>query len=400
MTSGPLLAKRLRLHPDVLVSRRLMRGPAQIHLVKDMRTGRAFEVSAREHFIMTRLDGRRSLAEIGEEYARAFRRRLVEAHWQQLLGLLYRRGLLDDPSTTGPSTSGPSTAVSGRATPSRASLALVEWVHRRTRWLLSAPVALSLLVLVVALGATVAVRIDEAVTGLRWFADHPLWLLPVALLAWASAALHELAHGVTARHFGCAVTAVSMVTLRCRVDGYLYLSSPRAQIAIAAAGGFANGLLMLPIGLVWLVLPSSVSIRPALAAILLIGYVQALVNVIPLPPLDGYKIISHAFGVTRLFTGTRQFLWHLVRGLVDRRDPGALAYPTRARLCYLSYGLICLILVVAASSAAVLLGRRLSDGPVGSAGTVITVVVVVMTASGWLARPRRRPAAPDATDVP
>ncbi|GAA3776301.1 hypothetical protein GCM10022225_75350 [Plantactinospora mayteni] len=420
MTVEPLLAKRIRLHPEVLLSRRMLRGAAEIHLVKDLRSGRAFEVTAREHFIMTRLDGRLSLAEIGDEYARAFRRRLAAPHWQQLLGLLGRRGLLDvGPADGTPDTGTGASAEGGTGTPARAgqeavadvgggpgvpppsrvSPTVVEWSHRRVRWLLSRPAVLALLGLALALQVVVAVRLDEALAGLRWLGEHPLWLLPVAVLAWGSAALHELAHGVAARHFGCAVTGISVVTLRCRVDSYLYLPSARAQIVIAAAGGLANGVLMLPFGVVWLVLPPTAPARPALAGILLIGSVQALVNFVPLPPLDGYKVVSHAFGVTHLYTGTRQFLWQAARAGAGR-GPGIAAYPLRARVYYLGYGLILLVLALAAGTAIVLLGRQLGAGRLGSAAVVVTIAAVAMTVAGWLARPRRRPAVPDTTDVP
>jgi putative peptide zinc metalloprotease protein len=398
VTAGTLLSKRLRLHRDVLLSRPLLRGPAEIHLVKDLRSGRAFEVTAREYFIMARLDGRLSLAEIGEDYAHAFGRRLAEANWQQLLGLLYSRGLLD-PGTPGP---GNAPAGSGRAAPEpaplpRASLPAVEWSYRRIRWMLSRPVVLSLLGLTVAVEVVLAAHFDQALTGLRWLWDHPLWLIVVGLLAWVSAALHELAHGVAARHFGCAVTAISVVTLRCRVDSYLYLRSPGAQITIAGAGGLANGVLMLPFALALLLLPPTAPARPALAGILLIGSAQALINFIPLPPLDGYKIVSHALGVTHLATGTRRFLSLAVRGLVGR-GAGTMAYPARARLAYSTYGLTTLILAVAAGTAMVRLGRELAAGRLGSAAVVVTIAVAAMTVAGWLARPRRRSTAPDSTE--
>ncbi|WP_329100879.1 M50 family metallopeptidase [Micromonospora sp. NBC_01699] len=408
MTAGTLLSKRPRLHSEVRLSRRLLRGPAEIHLVKDLLSGRAFELAPREHFLVARLDGRRSLAEIGDEYAREFGRRLAEAHWQQLLGLLYARGLLDpgtaDQSTADPGID-PSSAAAGRtpagsgsvAPSDRASVPLIEWSYRRIRWALARPVVLSLLGLTVATQVVLLANLDRAVAGLGWFWEHPLWLIALGLLTWTSAALHELAHGVAARHFGCAVTAISVVTLRCRVDGYPYLRSPGAQITIAGAGGLANGVLMVPFALTWLVLAPTAPARPALAGIVLVGSAQSLVNLIPLPPLDGYKIVSHALGVTHLATGTRQFLWLAVRGLVGR-GTGIGAYPSTARLRYAAYGLIALILAVTAGTATVLLGRAVAADRLGATAVVVTFAVVAMTVTGWLARPRRAPRAPDATE--
>ncbi|MGW0897905.1 hypothetical protein ACWD0G_13070, partial [Streptomyces goshikiensis] len=86
---GPagLLGHRPALRPDVLLSAPLLNGPATVHLVKDPVSGASFEIGPKEFFLVSRLDGSRSLAEIGAAYAQAFGRRLGEGNWQQLLAL-------------------------------------------------------------------------------------------------------------------------------------------------------------------------------------------------------------------------------------------------------------------------------------------------------------------------
>ncbi|MFE3627822.1 peptidase M50, partial [Streptomyces goshikiensis] len=93
---GPagLLGHRPALRPDVLLSAPLLNGPATVHLVKDPVSGASFEIGPKEFFLVSRLDGSRSLAEIGAAYAQAFGRRLGEGNWQQLLALLGTRRLL------------------------------------------------------------------------------------------------------------------------------------------------------------------------------------------------------------------------------------------------------------------------------------------------------------------
>lgn len=91
---GALASYRPALRPRVLLSDPLLDGPSTIHLIKDTDTGNSFKVGTKEHFLIARMDGGRSLAEIGEEYAGEYGRRLGDAHWQQILTMLGTKGLL------------------------------------------------------------------------------------------------------------------------------------------------------------------------------------------------------------------------------------------------------------------------------------------------------------------
>ncbi|WP_437441624.1 hypothetical protein [Streptomyces cavourensis] len=89
-----LAAYRPELRPRVLLSDPLLDGAATVHLIKDTGSGNSFKVGPKEHFLIARMDGERSLAEIGEEYAGEYGRRLGDAHWQQILAMLGTKGLL------------------------------------------------------------------------------------------------------------------------------------------------------------------------------------------------------------------------------------------------------------------------------------------------------------------
>ena len=56
--------------------------------------GRTYELGPKEHFVLSQLDGVRTLGEIGRTYGQRFGARLGDAHWGTLLGLLGRRYLL------------------------------------------------------------------------------------------------------------------------------------------------------------------------------------------------------------------------------------------------------------------------------------------------------------------
>lgn len=80
------------LRPEVLVSDALLLGPRTVHLVKNPRSGKSYEVGVKEHFLMARMDGTRALDELGEQYAAEYGKRLGDANWQQLLAMLGTRG--------------------------------------------------------------------------------------------------------------------------------------------------------------------------------------------------------------------------------------------------------------------------------------------------------------------
>lgn len=349
--TGGLLGHRPALRPEVLLSAPLLDGPATVHLVKDPLSGASFEIGPKEYFLVSRLDGSRSLAEIGAEYAHVFGRRLGEGNWQQLLTLLGTRRLL----AGGPPPSAP--APPGKpldGTLLRGTLRLVAdadattaRLHRVLRPLLRPAVLGVLLLACLAMETALAVSVGELTAAFGWLLRHPVPLLAVATLMWLSTALHEFAHGVAARHVGGSVGEIGLrwrlpvAIMYCTVDNYRFLERRRHQLAVAAAGAFANLLFLLPFFGWWAALPAGDPTRRALAALLLIGSAQALVNLIPLPPLDGYTMLGHGLRVTRLAPASSVYLRLRMR---DRA--AAAAYPPRARRLYLGYGLGSAVLVL------------------------------------------------------
>ncbi|MGW1221861.1 metalloprotease [Streptomyces californicus] len=411
---GALAAYRPALRPRVLLSDPLLDGAATVHLIKDAETGSSFKVGPKEHFLIARMDGERSLAEIGEEYAGEYGRRLGDAHWKRLLELLGAKGLLaagadasPGPSTAPPpgatvspgapvavppgaaasmgsSAAGPGSpaavppgaAASGRATASgppapaapvpekrtllRGSLPLVAdadattaRLHRAIGFLLAPAVLAPLLALTLAMEAVVLVHAGELLLSVRGLLANPVLLTGTAVLLWVSTALHELAHGVVARHHGGRVSEIGLrwrlpaVIMYCTVDDYLYFGTRRHRIATAAAGAVMNLIFLLPFCALWLFAPLDDATHEAFAALLLLGSVQALVMLVPLPPLDGYRIASQLAGATGLAASTGVYL-----RLALRRSPEAAGYPRRARIAYPAYaGATALVLACALAAA-------------------------------------------------
>ncbi|MFH8882453.1 site-2 protease family protein [Streptomyces californicus] len=400
---GALASYRPALRPRVLLSDPLLDGAATVHLIKDAETGSSFKVGAKEHFLIARMDGERSLAEIGEEYAGEYGRRLGDAHWKRLLGLLGAKGLLagalsaspgiptaapgysnaaspgaDAPPGT-PAVVPPGAAAPGRATTPvrpasappvpekrtllRGSLPLVAdadattaRLHRAVGFLLAPAVLVPLLALTLAMEAVVLAHAGELLLAVRGLLANPVLLTGTAVLLWVSTALHELAHGVVARHHGGRVSEIGLrwrlpaVIMYCTVDDYLYLGTRRHRIATAAAGAVMNLIFLLPFCALWLFAPLDDATHEAFAALLLLGSVQALVMLVPLPPLDGYRIASQLAGATGLAASTGVYL-----RLALRRSPEAAGYPRRARIAYPAYA-GATALVLAGSLAAAVAG--------------------------------------------
>ncbi|MEV0927149.1 peptidase M50 [Streptomyces spongiicola] len=404
MTTPAVPARyRPALRPGVLLSDELLHGPDLVHLIRNTGSGKSFRVGPREHFLISRMDGTRTLEEIGADYAGQFGRRLGDSHWRSLLALLGSRDLLagrpaptaapegeaagtpaGTPAGTAAGTASRPAPVSGGEPPAsgaeppaarrllRGSVRLVAdadatatRLHRLARHLLSPAVLLPLLVLTVVMETTLLLRLGELLTDTAALFSAPALLLAVATLLWLSTALHELAHGVLAHHHGGRVSEIGLrwrlpvVIMYCTVDDFLHLPGRRGRIATAAAGAAMNLLFLLPFFAVWTLAPLDHTTRQALGALLLLGSVQAFAMLLPLPPLDGYRIAAQLLGATGLAASTAAYL-----KLVLRRDRAAARYPRRARRAYTAYGAaVALTLVLLAAAAAAVFHHYLTTAP-------------------------------------
>ncbi|MFE7357415.1 peptidase M50 [Streptomyces sp. NPDC057543] len=357
-------AYRPALRDGVLLSPPLLRGPRTVHLLKHPVTGAAFEAGVKEHFVISRLDGTRNLDDLAPEYAARFGRRLAEDNWNLLLGLLGTRGLLagaPDPPPPAPAPQRANTFWRGTRRMVADADATTSRLHRVLRPLLRGAVQLPLLAAVLVMVLTLALHIGELLDGTAELIRQPVVLAAVALFLWFSITVHELAHGVAAQQYGGHVAEIGLrwrfpaAMLYCTVDNYLFIPGLRAKLVVAGAGAYINMLLLLPFGVWWFVLPVDDPTRSLLAGLLLLGSVQGLSNLVPLPPLDGYRMLGHALGTAHLAPETRTYL--ALRGSRGRAEATA-TYPGRARRIYTAYGIgsaVLLLLAVAGTCTVVLL---------------------------------------------
>ncbi|MFJ8444067.1 peptidase M50 [Kitasatospora griseola] len=398
MSSRQLLELRPTIRPELRIARPLRRGTAVVHLLHDPVGGRQLEIGPKEHFIIARLDGTRTLAEVGEEYAQRFLARLGEPQWQQMMGLLYTRGLLVDAPVPVPPKAAErprSGLLSGRAKLVADAPQLLDTLHRVTGFARRRAVLAPLLALVAALLVAVAVQLPTLIDETRRLSDNPVALFAVGALLWTSLALHELAHGLVGRAYGGRIGEIGlrwrlpMTYLYCEVEDVRFFARRREQIATAAAGAVANLAFLLPFYPAWALLPAHAQARPFLGGLLLLGTAIALGNLLPLPPLDGYKALGYALDTLQLATESRTFAAVAARAAIRRDGAELRRYPARLRLAYGGYALGCAVLSAALLVAASALLAAWFGPLAGWLPALVVVAALLLWAAGGALRSLR-----------
>ncbi|MFE7117809.1 M50 family metallopeptidase [Streptomyces sp. NPDC057654] len=390
---SPLLELRPARHPEIVVGPGLARGPRVLHLIKDRRVNRSYEVGAKEHFVISRLDGEQTLGEIGAQYAGRFGRRLGEPGWRQLLGLLSARRLLvgnppPEPAPEPEPAAEPEKRRRGYR-PMGTDLvfgdpsALLGRMYRWLRHLYAPYVLIPLLAVVIAMEVVLAARIPELLHQAHTLWRHPDLAMIVVGLLWLSSGLHELAHGLTSYHFGGGASEVGlrwrppMAYLYCKTEDTMLFGPRRQRIATAAAGVVANLVFLLPFFPLWMWFPPDDVTRDSLAALLLFGSLRGLVNYLPVPNLDGYVMLSHALNVTDLSTESYRYARLFGRRLLGRGDETG-PYPRRMRIIHLCYAVGSVLLAAALTAGVLWLIVLWTPEPYGRyiAGGLLAVVLV------------------------
>lgn len=355
----PALREAVRVGPG------LVKGTAVVHVIGDRETQAFLRVGPREAFLMTQLDGTRTLDEIGVQYAERFGRRLGPAHWQQLLALLSSHALI------APADADRLVAVRERAEaarraggrspllwrrPIKGAADLVVPLARRIGWLLDPVVAVPLALT----GAALAVFVLA-----NWFtlwaavAESPArWSATAVglLVGWLVIAGHEFFHGIACVRYGGRPTEIGvmwrfpMIAPYCKVDDVVTFPTAGGRVVTAFAGIYVNLIALIPFAALWWWGPQAGWWHGLAAALLLFGVTAALANLVPVLKLDGYHMLEHATSTMNLQGESFRFA-----GAFLRRGPaGIAAYPRRTRVIYAGYALLATAIL---GPAAVLLVR-------------------------------------------
>ncbi|MFF3672054.1 hypothetical protein [Microtetraspora malaysiensis] len=394
---------RPRLRHTVRVGPALTKGTATVHFVADGQTQAYLQVGPREAFLMACLDGERSLAEIGVEYATRFGRRLGDEHWRQLLGLLASRGLLD-PADPGLLDRIREKAALARRSEGRSPLLwrmpipgahdLVPPVARRLGWLLRPIIAVPLALSGLVVCALVALNWPALYASLQE-ARSPWWVTALGILiSWAMIGLHEFGHGVACHRYGGRPTQIGLmwrfplIAPYCKVDDVVTFRGTSHRVATSFAGIYVNLVALLPFGALWLWGPDSGWPHNLAATLLLFGTVTVLVNLLPVLQLDGYHMLEHATSTLGLQSESFRFATAFVR----RGPAGVRDYPSRARWIYAAYtGLSAAILGPALVLLVTVWFGTLADlwSPTAAALVLTAEGILVVAFLTWALRRRR-----------
>ena len=362
MTTVPLDLRPAR-HPEVVIGLGSLRGAAYHYAVKDGRTGNLYQLGAREQFVLARLDGVRTLEEIGAEYAEHFGRRLGDGAWRQLLGLFGSRGLLATESAEPAAVSKPTPAPRRRVTGAlRGDVVfynpsgLVHALNRLLRPFLTRWVAVPVLLVFAAAQVLIVARTPQLLSDYQTMPRH-VELFPVVIcLYWLCVLVHEVGHGLAAVRFGGDATELGLrwglpfIGMYCTVEDVPLFRSRRHQAATALAGVAAGTIFELPFLAIWLALPAGSPTRAGIGVLLLYVTISVLSSLVPVPTMDGYKALEYALGFSGLAAESRRY----VRALL-RRDGSVRDYPRRAAVVYTAYSAAFAVGVLAALAEACVL---------------------------------------------
>lgn len=343
MTSGSDLASaRPRVRDDIVVGPALIRGDKHVHVIKDPVAGRLMTVGAREHFVISRLDGERSIGDVTVEYGAEFGRLLDERAWGSIMATLARRGLLE-----GTTPASPATAPPGPEAPPRGTLPLVRpdaWMGRavkRVSWVFSPGFVLPALALIAGTCAVIVRNLPSLAESALGAWERPWVAVPALVLLWGVVALHELGHGLAAKRFGATVGSVGirwrfpLLAPYCSVEE-IQLLPRRHRFHIAFAGVFVSLLALPPMLPLWLAAPEGGTAHVFASILLLFGFAAAMANFVPFLRLDGYAMLNHALGTENLARDSTAHVTSSLGALLPGRER-APRPPRWVRTVYVTY---------------------------------------------------------------
>lgn len=350
---------RPTLRPDIHFSPPNLSGAQEMYYVKDQATNWFYRIGAKEYFLLSRMDGQRSLAEIGAAYAAQFGRRLDEHAWARLFALINQRQMLLE-------TANPEQLAELRETAEQKLRAARRGLLRNRIPLLNPDRLLGKLapwfgvafrpafligILIVLLAIQVMVVADLAnllaVAEAHW--RDPVVFSIFSLIVLFSVTLHEFAHGLACKYYGGNVREIGILWRYlsffpyCKLDDALLFKNPYHRVATAGAGFVANVFTLIPFSIIWVLAPADSTIFAVSALILTIYNIIALIDLVPFVELDGYFMLSYALGMADLRKDSHHFWALRLRKALLGQGEGVSAYSPRARRIYAWYGALSIV---------------------------------------------------------
>ena len=350
---APALAPQIRFGPPMQVAGRVV-----LH-VKDSRRAQFYRIGPREHFVLSKLDGTHTFAQISSDHQRASGREIPAAGWRQLLQLAPSRNMLAAPAS---SAGDPAVEPLPRFSHTGYTAFYFRLLHphgllcrlnKYLGWLYSRAAALTLVAVILLAEAVVALQAAPLIAVTRATIQHHPWpvLALFFTLLYGSLVIHEAAHGLTCAQYGGEVSDMGIM-LRylalfpyCKLNDLLVIPNRVHRAAIVLAGPVASLIVMLPFVVVYLTVPEGSIWKPVSALMLTVYNILSLMNLIPFLQLDGYFLLSTWLGRPQLREEANKFF---LSGIGVRRTASREGSVTKAdRPFYFAYGLISTLITTA-----------------------------------------------------
>ncbi len=373
-----------KLRSDLIIMRRGTAEDGAVYVAKSPTTGRYFRFQEAERFITRQLDGSTPLEVIRQRAEEEFQSPLSRAALERFVEVLRRLGLLEG----GSNGARPRSRIRGSLLYLRLKAldpdSFLDRLLPRVRWLFTRPFAvLSAGLIAVALGIALA----NGATIARGFPR--LGRVDILVLIWvtlvAITVIHELAHGITCKHFGGSVHEMGFLLLYfqpamyCNVSDAWLLPEKWKRLWVTFAGAYVELCFWALATIVWrLTEPATAPNQLALVVMVTLG-IKTLFNLNPLIKLDGYYLLCDFLEIPNLRRRAFQYIGSRLGHLRGSTGQGFQEPTRRERRVYLVYAVLAaafslwLLGLVSSYAARSLVGRYQGWGFLAFTGLMLTV---------------------------
>jgi len=396
-----------RLRDDIVFGPPQTHGANTTYLLKDRYTNWFYRVGSREYFLLSRMDGSKSLQILSEEYATAFGRKMNGQSWEGLFRLLEKRQLLVSGSEVAyleelrlertRRDKRENTSLLRKRFPLVNPDRFLTSILPLVRFAYTRAFVLSALLCIVALEIFVLFNLRTIILDAWSGRSLPVFLCYIGFLGLFTI-LHEFAHGLTCKRFGGTVKEIGIIwrylllVPYCKIDDAMLFHNRWHRIYTSFAGVFVNLLVLVPFGLLWQYAPAHSAVKTLSALMLLWFNTNTFLNLLPFVELDGYFMLNHALDMIDLRQSSYQFWQKKLAQVVLRHKSSRVDYAVREQIIYLIYGFLSFI--VTAGFLAGLMWVWFTEvnqwlGPFVSGSLALVTALVVLSkspANAWIKR--------------
>lgn len=307
---------------------------ALYYVIKDPVNQRFFRVKALEHFLITQFDGSTSELEIRKRASEAHRVLIAPEVLARFAQKFKELGLLvsaeGDGTVRATTPRPPHLGWLSRILYLKLPLVnpepILELLYAGCRWAFRPSVVAAMALTIVFATAVLVLNRDDLALDQVLSAEG---LLLVYVTVSVVTLLHELAHGLTCRHFGGRVEDMGFLLMYflpcfyCNVsDAYLF-KEKRKRLWVTFAGAYFELFLWALAVLLWRIVTPEAFASRVFLIVIAVGGVKSLLNLNPLIKLDGYYLLVDALGIANLRKEALAGLSRLGRRLLRLESPRA-----------------------------------------------------------------------------